>query len=106
MGPGFAVREPTELKIRFATLRNVRCPVLGVFGEKDPLTDATAASSAMRKVLSEAGHKDFTTRIFPNAGHSLGEQPSGSRMAPGVFDTLRAWLKSRVRVAPQVAGGS
>lgn len=43
--------------------------------------------SRVRKALSGAGHRNFTVEIFPNAGHSLGEMPSKSRMAPGVFET-------------------
>jgi uncharacterized protein len=77
-------------------LTKVRCPVLGVFGELDRSTDAVTAASNMQHVLAEAGHKDFTVRIFPNASHSLGEMPSGNRMVPGVFDTLRTWLLARV----------
>jgi uncharacterized protein len=82
-----------------AALKKVSCPVLGVFGAKDPLTDAAAASGAMLKALSDAGNKDFTVKVFPNAGHSLMELPSGSRMTPGVFDTLRAWLLQRIVLA-------
>jgi pimeloyl-ACP methyl ester carboxylesterase len=78
-------------------LKHVRCPVLGVFGELDPFTDAANASENMRRVLSEAGHRDFTIKVFPNAGHSLSVMPSKDRMAPGVFDTLRSWLLARVR---------
>jgi uncharacterized protein len=77
-------------------LARVKCPVLGVFGERDPLTDATNASANMHKVLAGAGNTDVTTKIFANAGHSLGELPSKSRMAPGVFQTLRTWLTERV----------
>jgi pimeloyl-ACP methyl ester carboxylesterase len=80
-------------------LKKVTCPVLGVFGELDSSTSATDAVENMRRVLSESGNKDFTLRIFPNAGHSLAEMPSGSRMAPGVFETLRSWLLKRVHRA-------
>lgn len=80
-------------------LKNVTCPVLGVFGELDSSTDASDATSNMRKVLSDAGHTDFMLKIFPNAGHSLGEMPAKSRMAPGVFETLRSWLLNHVHVA-------
>jgi hypothetical protein len=48
-------------------------------------------------VLSAAGHRDFTVKVIPNASHSLMEQPSGNRMAPGVFETLSTWLHDRVR---------
>ena len=83
-------------------LENVSCPVLGVFGELDSSTDASNAASNMHKVLSGAGRGDFTVKIFPNAGHSLSEMPSKSRMAPGVFEALRAWLLNRVHVAEPV----
>lgn len=46
--------------------------------------------------VSAGGNTDVTVRVFSRAGHSLSERPSGSRMAPGVFDTLRDWLRQRV----------
>jgi uncharacterized protein len=82
-----------------SALAKVRCPVLGVFGELDPLTPAQRTSENMRRVLTEAGHKDFTFKIFPQAGHSLSVLPEKNRMAPGVFDTLRTWLLARIHVA-------
>lgn len=80
-------------------LAKVHCPVLGVFGELDPLTPAQRTTKNMRRVLTEAGHKDFTLKIFPQAGHSLSELPEKNRMAPGVFETLRTWLLARMQVA-------
>ena len=80
-------------------LAKVHCPVLGVFGELDPLTPAQRTTENMRRVLTAAGHKDFTFRIFPQAGHSLSVLPEKNRMAPGVFDTLRTWLLARMQVA-------
>jgi len=79
-------------------LAKVHCPVLGLFGELDPLTPAQKTTENMRRVLTEAGHKDFTLKVFPKAGHSLAELPEKNRMAPGVFDTLRTWLLARVPV--------
>jgi pimeloyl-ACP methyl ester carboxylesterase len=91
-------------------LSGVRCPVLGVFGEQDPLTDARDASRALQAALSRSGNTDVTVKVFANAGHSLAELPSGSRMAPGVFDTLRSWLLGHVRIpvrkANQVASAT
>ena len=80
-------------------LRRVKVPVLGVWGEADPLTDAPKAASAMRDTLSKAGHSDVTVKIFPHASHSLMETPSRKGIAPGVFDFLRQWLLARVRPA-------
>jgi pimeloyl-ACP methyl ester carboxylesterase len=80
-------------------LKTVTCPVLGIWGERDPLTDAPRAAKSMRAALTEAGNKDFTTKIIPDGSHSLMELPGKRRMAPGVFDTLRAWLRDRVRTS-------
>jgi pimeloyl-ACP methyl ester carboxylesterase len=80
-------------------LSRVRCPVLGVFGEMDVLTDVSDAARSMRRVLADSGNNDFTVKVFANASHSLGEMPTGNRMAPGVFETLRFWLLMRVQTA-------
>jgi|SRR5437016_1929040 len=83
-------------------LSRVRCPVLGVFGEMDALTDASDTARSMRNVLADSGNNDFTVKVFANASHSLGEMPTGNRMAPGVFETLRSWLLMRVQTAERV----
>jgi pimeloyl-ACP methyl ester carboxylesterase len=77
-------------------LKNVTCPVLGIFGQADYLTEVDEASRAMHLALSEGGNKDITVRIFPNASHSLMQTPSRIGMAPGVFETLRQWLLLRI----------
>jgi len=79
-------------------LSNVHCPALGVFGELDQLTDGPAAANSMRKALLQAGNKDVTVIVFRNASHSLSYMPSGDRMAPGVFDTLRDWLRATMHL--------
>ena len=78
-----------------AALAKIKCPVLGLFGGLDPLTPAQRTTENMRRVLTQAGHKDFTLRIFPGAGHSLSVLPHKDRMAPAVFETLRSWLLAR-----------
>ena len=78
-------------------LAKVHCPVLGVFGELDPYTPAQRTKENMQRVLANAGHKDFTLKIFPKAGHSLSVLPEKNRMAPGVFGTLRTWLLARTQ---------
>ncbi len=79
-------------------LESVTCPVLGLWGEHDPLTDAPRAAKSMRDALAKGGNEDVTTRIIANGSHSLMEVPDRRRMAPGVFDTLQEWLRDRVRI--------
>ena len=81
-------------------LADVEAPVLALGGDVDPLTAAEAAASAMEDALSG---RDFTARIFSNAGHSLMEEPGRARMVPGVFDTLRTWLRERVPLTEPAA---
>ncbi len=78
-------------------LRDVNCPVLGLFGADDVLTDARAASQAMRTALASGGNRDVTVQVLANASHSLMETPGRRGMAPGVFDTLRKWLTAHGR---------
>jgi uncharacterized protein len=85
-----------------AMLKEVACPVLAVYGEADTSTQVSVAVQNMRRALAQSGNKDFTIKVFPNAGHSLAEMPSGNRMAPGVFETLRSWLLKRVQMAEAV----
>jgi pimeloyl-ACP methyl ester carboxylesterase len=75
-------------------LRQVRCPVLGLFGRADVLTDATTASRSMQQALLAAGNRRVSVQIVPNASHSLMETPGRRGMAPGVFASLEGWLRS------------
>ena len=77
-------------------LKKVTCPVLGVFGELDTVTPAKRTAENMTRILKKVKHKDFTVKVFPNAGHSLSELPDKNRMVPGIFDTLDTWITSRV----------
>jgi uncharacterized protein len=89
-------------------LRTVTCPVLGLFGALDTSTPAQQTARNMENVLRAAGHRDVTIRIFEQANHPLmdartggnAEIPTLARMAPGVFDTIRVWLSSRITPAP------
>lgn len=80
-------------------LAHVKAPVLGVFGQVDVSTEAPVAAANMLATLSAAGNRDVTAKIFPDANHSL-NTPSGAGMAPGVFDTLRSWLRARSMTSP------
>lgn len=84
-------------------LENVTCPVLGLFGELDPLTPAERTAENMRRALKKAGNQDFTVKVFPQAGHSLSVLPAKNRMAPGVFETLRSWILERTRPKADLA---
>lgn len=79
-------------------LKKVTCPVLGMFGQLDSLTPVSTGMKNMQRGISKGEIKDLTLKIFPNANHALTEADTGKRMAPGVFDTLRSWLLTRVQM--------
>jgi len=84
-------------------LKNVRCPVLGVFGALDVYTDAPTAAANLRNALTSAGNDNVTTKIFANANHALVEVRSGrgeefdksQGQAPGLFLTLAQWIRQQ-----------
>jgi pimeloyl-ACP methyl ester carboxylesterase len=77
-------------------LENVKCPVLGLFGEIDDETPASIAVSNMRRGLAKGGNRKYVLKIFPNANHAL--MLGTKSMAPGVFQTISNWLSQTVRV--------
>jgi dienelactone hydrolase len=84
------------------TLRMVRAPALFLFGDKDQLIPVAESVAAIRRVLAEEGHHDFTIREFPNDDHGM-RLVSGERYGqidPEYLQTMRAWLASHVRNAP------
>ena len=84
-------------------LKNVRCPVLGVFGALDVYTDAPTAAANLRNALISAGNDNVTTKIFANANHALVEVRSGrgeefdksQGQAPGLFLKLAQWIRQQ-----------
>ncbi len=89
-------------------LQGVKCPVLGLFGALDTSTPARQAASNMEDGLRAAGNRDVTIRVLAQANHPLmdartggnAEIPGLTRMLPEVFETIRVWLSSRIRITP------
>ena len=93
------------------TLRQLRLPVLAIFGELDNNIVATKNQPAWETALKAGGHPDYTLRILPRANHYQWEAKAGSnsemaslqRFVPEYFTTIEDWLAKRVRgfgVAP------
>jgi pimeloyl-ACP methyl ester carboxylesterase len=69
----------------------VRCPVLAIFGEADPLVPAAASARIWQETLSQAGNNDVTIKIFPDADHVISERRTG--VQPAEFFLLqRDWI--------------
>jgi fermentation-respiration switch protein FrsA (DUF1100 family) len=79
-------------------LRAVRVPALFLFGDQDQLIPVGESVAAIRRVLAENGHHEFTIREFRNDDHGMrlttGE--TSGEIDPEYLKTMREWLASRV----------
>jgi dienelactone hydrolase len=80
------------------TLRAVRGPALFLFGDRDQLIPVAESVAAIRRVLAEDSHHDFTIREFPNDDHEmrLTTDETYGGIDPEYLKTMREWLASRV----------
>jgi uncharacterized protein len=87
------------------TLRQLRTPTLGLWGELDNNILAEKNSAAWDAALKAAGNKDYTLKILPKADHALWEAKVGSnaetkslqRFVPSYFTTVQEWLARLLR---------
>ena len=85
-------------------LRQVRCPVLALYGARDTLVPAKPSADIWRAALKEAGNKDVTVKIFSTGDHGLRETTGGTLkdlpksrgFVPGYFETQKEWALRRV----------
>jgi uncharacterized protein len=87
------------------TLRQLKVPVLALFGELDNNILAEKNKAAWEAALRAGGHPDYTLRILARANHSQWEAKVGSnaemaslqRFVPDYFKTIQEWLGTRIR---------
>lgn len=70
-------------------LTKVHCPVLAIFGENDTSIPVEKSVALYKRYLGEAGNEAFTSKVFPNASHTI---RIGERYADGYFDLMVDWL--------------
>lgn len=84
--------------------QKVKCPVLGIFGEKDTSTPVTESVSNMERALKRAGNKDYLLKVFPEADHALLRWPTTNEpthwpvLVDGFPETMMNWLSNRVTI--------
>jgi pimeloyl-ACP methyl ester carboxylesterase len=87
------------------TLRQLRIPILALFGELDDNIIAGKNKAAWDSALRAGGNRDYTLRILPKANHLMLEAKVGSnaemaslqRFVPAYAATVIDWLADRVR---------
>ncbi len=77
-------------------LRELRQPVLAIYGDRDVLVDWRESAEIYKESLRFGGNKDLTVKVFRNADHNLFE--AGTRqLTDGYLRTMRVWLAKHVR---------
>ena len=89
--------------------RQVRIPVLALYGGKDLNVPAAKNVAALTQEMKEAGNHDYTIKLFPDANHDGLETSNAmldneqvrylQRHVPGYFDTQLSWVLSHVTKA-------
>jgi dienelactone hydrolase len=88
--------------------RQVKVPVLALYGGKDLNVPAAKNVAALTQELTEAGNRDFTIKVFPDANHDGFETIDPmldaeqmrylERLVPGLVNTQITWVLAHVRI--------
>jgi pimeloyl-ACP methyl ester carboxylesterase len=86
-------------------LRSMKAPLLAIFGELDTPKGVEAEVRAIKQIMDQAGRRDYTIKVYPNAVHNLQEVPPGNpnewvrrkRFPAGFFETMVDWTTKQVR---------
>lgn len=82
-------------------LRNIACPVLALYGDKDLTVPSSIHVPAMRKMLQDAGNPKSDVRLFPDLNFLLQTADTGlgreafwaeETMAPVALESIAAWV--------------
>lgn len=84
-----------------AHYRQLRLPILALFGAADKLMPTQEIIAAFKTTLPNNGVGQLTVEVFPGADHGFMLPPvSGdiAHVAPGYFDKMIEWVKRQVKV--------
>ena len=63
--------DPSRDEDPVSFLKEIECPMLCIYGERDQGINAAESAGIIRKVFVDTRHNDFVVKIFPGAGHQL-----------------------------------
>jgi uncharacterized protein len=88
--------------------RQVKIPVLALYGGKDLNVPAAKNVAALNRELTDAGNRDFAIKVFPNANHDGFETTNPmlddeqarylTRLVPGLVSTQLTWVLAHLGI--------
>ena len=94
----FVAYDPT------AVIRRIKCPVMAINGGMDSQVDAEQNLGAIEAIKRSTGHKNLTTKLYPNVNHlfqtvdhlcSVVEYGNiEETMSPEVLSDIAKWILS------------
>lgn len=91
-----------------AVLREVRQPLLGIWGDRDLLTPPGENPPLFARALRAGGNTRYTFRFFTGADHAAHQTPDGGltrlpALAPGYADLVASWVGDVAGGRPPIA---
>jgi len=107
--PQFQIIRQSYLYDPAPTLRQLRTPVLALFGALDNNILPEKNRDAWDSALRSGGHRDYTLRILGSANHEMFEAKVGNNkemvslpgFVPAYFEAIEEWLAPRIRGFPR-----
>jgi dienelactone hydrolase len=94
-------------------LRQVKQPVLALWGDLDRIEPAAESAAIVREALAQGGNSSSTIHVFAGADHDLrlspdgfAPRPAGASLAPGYGDLVVDWMAMVVAGQPPMSGGA
>ncbi len=78
------------------SLERITCPVLAIFGERDPLVPVARSVEIFERAFAVARNTDVTIHIFPDADHRI-RTGNPLEFASGYLALMGEWLERRTQ---------
>jgi uncharacterized protein len=85
-------------------LRELRQPVLAIFGDRDDVVDWRESIQVYREAFKSGGNGDVTIKVFKDADHELLRVDSKTQPVAGYLETMKQWLSKHAGGMGRVSG--
>jgi uncharacterized protein len=95
-----------------AVWRQVRQPVLAIYGERDRQVPVAESSAALAAAVAQSGNRDFTLIIYPDASHAIGQTRTGELgeewigYVPEYLEDMTDWVLQQAGGVKRSGGAS